>query len=307
MRILITGGAGFIASHLQDAYLKAGHEVAVMDNLLSGRKEQIRPETRFYPLDIRSPEAFEAIQEFQPHVLSLHAAQMDVRKSVENPRYDLEINGLGMLNLLEAARISGVKKVLFASSGGAVYGEQEAFPATESHPTQPASPYGITKLLGDKYLQFYRETYGIPFVSLRYANVYGPRQNPHGEAGVVAIFITRFLRGEIPCINGDGGQTRDYVFVGDVVRANLLALQEEVEGIFNIGTGRESSVLKIYQVLCEILGIRQEPRHGPAKAGEQRRSVISSAKLERVTGWCPQISLEEGLVETVEFFRRQMA
>lgn len=306
MRILISGGAGFIASHIQDSYLSLGHEVAVLDSLVTGKKTNINPRSKFHQLDIRSPEAARAVADFKPEVINLHAAQMDVRKSVEDPIYDCEVNGLGMLNLLEVGRKNGVKKFIFASSGGAVYGEQETFPADENHPTNPSSPYGITKLLGDKYLQFYQETHGIDFVSLRYANVYGPRQNPHGEAGVVAIFTLKMLKGEIPVINGDGKQTRDYVFVQDVVRANILALGGQVRGIYNIGTGRETNVVEIYETLAKILGLTGKPEHGPAKAGEQMRSVISYGKIERELGWKPEFSLEKGFEQTVEYFKRQM-
>lgn len=304
MKILITGGAGFIASHIQDAYLALGHEVAVLDNLSGGVRENINPKSKFFECDIRSPDAAQAVASFKPDVLNLHAAQMDVRKSVEDPKYDCDVNGLGMLNLLEAARKNDVKKVIFASSGGAVYGEQEYFPADENHPTNPASPYGITKLLGDKYLQFYQASYGITFVSLRYANVYGPRQNPHGEAGVVAIFATRLLKGEIPTINGDGLQTRDYVFVEDVVKANVLAL-EKLRGFFNIGTGVETNVVELYRALGSVVGIDKPAQHGPAKAGEQKRSVISSEKILRESGWRPEVPLKDGLARTVEFFKKK--
>lgn len=303
MRILITGGAGFIASHIQDAYLAAGHEVAVLDNLSSGTKENLNPKTTFFECDIRSREAAQAIAEFRPQVLNCHAAQMDVRRSVADPQFDCEVNGLGLLNLLEAAREHGVQKVIFASSGGAVYGEQESFPADENHSTNPASPYGITKLLGDKYLQFYQDTYGIDFVSLRYANVYGPRQNPHGEAGVVAIFAKKLLQGEVPVINGDGLQTRDYVFVEDVVQANVLALEEKAQGIFNIGTGVETNVVELYQILCQALGVDKAPQHGPAKAGEQSRSVITAAKIQKELGWPTPNTLLEGLTKTATYFR----
>ncbi|HKY63571.1 MAG TPA: NAD-dependent epimerase/dehydratase family protein [bacterium] len=303
MRILITGGAGFIASHVQDAYLAAGHEVAVLDNLATGQKANLSPKSRFFELDIRDSAIDRAFSEFQPEAISLHAAQMDVRRSVEDPVYDCQVNGLGMLNLLEASRRHGVKKAIFASTGGAIYGEQEYFPADERHPTQPASPYGITKLLGEKYLSFYQETYGLETVALRYANVYGPRQNPHGEAGVVAIFATKLLKGEVPTINGDGLQTRDYVFVEDVVRANLLALKPGVKGIYNIGTGRETDVVQIFQGLAKEAGFDAAPKHGPAKAGEQKRSVISAAKIGQELGWKPQIPLAEGLKRTVEYFR----
>ena len=307
MKILITGGAGFIGSNIQDAYISLGHQVAVMDSLYSGTRKNLNPQAKFFECDIRSPQADEAIADFKPDILSLHAAQMDVRKSVEDPKFDCEVNGLGMLNLLEAGRKNGVKKIIFASSGGAVYGEQEYFPADEKHPTNPASPYGITKLLGDKYLQYYQNVYGIPFVSLRYANVYGPRQNPHGEAGVVAIFASKLLKGEIPQIFGDGLQTRDYVFVGDVVRANVLALGEKARGIFNIGTGIETTVVELYQALAKITGVAEPAQHVPAKAGEQKRSMISSAKIKQELGWKPETGLAEGLKDTVEFFRKQQA
>jgi UDP-glucose 4-epimerase len=274
-----------------------------LDNLVTGNRKNLHPKSRFYEMDIRSPEVEKVFREFQPEAVSHHAAQMDVRRSVADPVYDCEVNGLGTLNLLENARKHGSRKFIFASSGGAVYGEQEAFPAGEGHPTNPASPYGISKLLGDKYLQFYQAAYGIEAVSLRYANVYGPRQNPHGEAGVVAIFIAKLLQGEIPTVNGDGLQTRDYVFVADVVRANVLALEKGRNGIYNIGTGTETSVVEIYQNLAAILEVKQPPRHGPAKPGEQRRSVISAKKIEKQWGWKPEYSLSEGLKKTVEFFR----
>lgn len=303
MRILITGGAGFIASHIQDAYIQVGHTVAVLDNLATGTKANLAGASRFYQNDIRDAAIDRVLEEFRPEVISHHAAQMDVRRSVAEPVYDCEVNGIGTLNLMEAARKHGVKKIVFASSGGAIYGEQLAYPADESHPTQPASPYGITKLLGEKYLHFYQETYGIDAVSLRYANVYGPRQNPHGEAGVVAIFATKLLKGEIPVINGDGLQTRDYVFVEDVVRANLLALQPGVRGVYNVGTGVETDVVAIYKHLAAAAGVGADPQHGPAKPGEQRRSVISYVKIEKELGWAPKFSLAEGLGKTVEWFR----
>jgi UDP-glucose 4-epimerase len=303
LKILITGGAGFIASHIQDAYLALGHQVAVIDNLSTGNRNNLNSKVVFFECDIRSPQAAAAVASFKPDILNHHAAQMDVRKSVEDPQFDCDVNGLGMLNLLEAARKTGVKKIIFASSGGAVYGEQEYFPADERHPTHPASPYGITKLLGDKYLQFYHDTYRIPFVSLRYANVYGPRQNPHGEAGVVAIFTSKLLKGEIPTINGDGLQTRDYVFVADVVKANVFALEDKVVGIFNIGTGIETNVVQLYQALSKILGNDRPPQHAAAKAGEQRRSLITSEKMAKQTGWRPATPLDEGLGRTLTAIR----
>lgn len=305
MKILITGGAGFIGSHIQDAYLQAGHEVAVLDNFSTGNQANLNPGAKLFEADIRSEAVDRIIADFKPDVINHQAAQMDVRRSVSDPIYDCEVNGLGMLRLLEAGRKNGLKRFIFSSSGGAVYGEQESFPADENHPTNPASPYGITKMLGDKYLAFYHQTYGLPFVSLRYANVYGPRQNPHGEAGVVAIFITRMLKGAAPVINGDGLQTRDYVFVEDVVAANVLALKDEATGIFNIGTGKETTVVEIYEAIAKALGQPGEPQYGPAKPGEQRRSVITAAKIEKALGWKVKVKLEEGIAKTVEFFQAQ--
>jgi len=271
--------------------------------LLSGTKQNINSQSGFYEVDIRAAEVKEVFADFQPNLISHHAAQMDVRKSVSDPIYDCQVNGIGTLNLLELARDFGVGKVIFASSGGAIYGEQVNFPADESHPTNPASPYGITKLLGEKYLQFYQDAYGLEVVCLRYGNVYGPRQNPHGEAGVVAIFATKLLKGEIPTINGDGLQTRDYVFVEDVVAANAKALGHGVKGIYNIGTGVETNVVQIYQAIAKALGVKEAASHGPAKAGEQKRSVISFAKIQQELGWSPQFSLAEGIGKTVEYFK----
>ena len=242
MKILITGGAGFIASHIQDAYISLGHEVAVMDNLVTGNKKNLNPKAKFYELDITSPGVLEIFQTFKPDLVSHHAAQMDVRKSVSDPTYDAQVNVLGFINLLEAARKVGTKKFVFSSTGGAIYGEQEYFPADEKHPKNPASPYGLTKFVGEEYLKLYERLYGIQHTILRYANIYGPRQNPHGEAGVVAIFCQKLLKGESPIINGDGKQTRDYVFVEDVVRANVAVLDEKITGVFNVGTGIESDV-----------------------------------------------------------------
>ncbi|MEX0602537.1 MAG: NAD-dependent epimerase/dehydratase family protein, partial [Bacteroidota bacterium] len=237
-------------------------------------------------------------------VVNHHAAQMDVRRSVADPSFDASVNILGGLNVFERARAAGVRKFIFASTGGAIYGEQEFFPADENHPTRPLSPYGITKLATEKYLFYYREVYGIDSVILRYANIYGPRQNPHGEAGVVAIFASKMLKGEQPVINGDGSQTRDYTFVGDVVKANLLALGIPKGGVFNVGTGVETDVNTLFRLLRDRLNPACPEQHAPAKAGEQHRSVISSALLERVSGWRPSVTLHQGLGETAEFFEK---
>jgi len=303
MKIAVTGGAGFIASQIVDAYLVAGHEVIVIDNLCTGKRANVPPAAKLFQADIRAPEVAEIFRSERPQVLSHHAAQLDVRRSVADPGYDADVNLLGTLNLLEAAREVGVERVLFASSGGAVYGEQSVFPAPESHPQNPLSPYGITKAAGEHYLSFYRAVHGIHFVALRYSNVYGPRQDPHGEAGVVAIFTERLLDGEIPTIYGDGRQTRDYVFVGDVVRANLAALETDFVGPVNIGTGVETDVNALYAHLRNLTGSPHQAKYAPGRAGEQLRSVVAIDRAREVLGWRPQVSLEEGLRRTVEFFR----
>jgi UDP-glucose 4-epimerase len=230
---------------------------------------------------------------------------MDVRKSVEDPRYDADVNVMGTLNLLERARETGVRKFIFASSGGAMYGEQEKFPADEEHRTWPASPYGITKLTSEKYIAFFGQNYNMNYVLLRYANVYGPRQSPHGEAGVVAIFTSRLLAGEQPVINGDGMQTRDYVYVHDVVKANVAALNFARSDYFNIGTGIETDVNELFRRLNEAAGQHAQEKHGPAKAGEQLRSVLDAGKAKRLLHWQPTMSLNQGLVETVRWFQER--
>jgi UDP-glucose 4-epimerase len=304
MRILVTGGAGFIASHIVDAYLERGHEVTILDNLSTGRKENINLRATFHQIDLRDAQAVaDLLASRSFDVVNHHAAQMDVRRSVADPVYDASVNIIGVLNLLEACVRTKVGKVIFASSGGAIYGEHDYFPADEAHPTRPISPYGVAKLTTEHYLFYYGAVHGLKSISLRYANIYGPRQNPEGEAGVVAIFASRMLRGETPVINGDGAQTRDYVFVGDVVRANVLALDYPGAGVFNVGTGRESDVNLLFQVIRRSSGALCPEQHGPAKKGEQLRSVLNNGKIKSVLGWEPTVSLEHGLERTVEFFR----
>jgi UDP-glucose 4-epimerase len=302
MKILVTGGAGFIGSHLADAFIAHGHQVTIIDNLVTGRRENVNAQAAFHQIDIGDAGVAEIFARGQFDAVCHHAAQMDVRRSVADPRYDAEVNILGTLNLLQQCQNTGVKKFLFASTGGAIYGEQVRFPADEEHPTWPASPYGISKLACEKYIYFFAQNHGLRYVFLRYANVYGPRQNPHGEAGVVAIFCTRLLKGEPPTINGDGKQTRDYVYVGDVVRANLLALNYPENDYFNIGTGVETDVNMIFQRLNEAAGAGMPEHHGPAKEGEQLRSVLANDKARRLLDWQPKVSLADGLKETVEWF-----
>ena len=307
MNILISGGAGFIASHIADAYIAEGHNVIIVDNLSTGFSENINPKAKFYQLDIRSEKLEDVFQKEKIDVVNHLAAQMDVRRSVSDPKFDASVNVLGGLNIFESAKKHRVKKIIFSSTGGAIYGEQDYFPADEEHPTRPLSPYGITKLCTEKYLFFYKAVYGINHVILRYANVYGPRQNPHGEAGVVAIFCTKMLNGEQPVINGDGKQTRDYTFVGDVVNANLLALRYDGSNIYNIGTGIESDVNKLFLELRSHLNPSCVEKHAPAKAGEQQRSVISYKKIESELGWKPTVQLEEGLRLTAEYFKKKFS
>jgi UDP-glucose 4-epimerase len=305
LNILVTGGAGFIASHIVDAYIAGGHKVIVVDNLSTGFLENINPLAKFYQLDIRSEKLEDVFQKEKIDVVNHLAAQMDVRRSVSDPKFDASVNVVGGLNVFESAKKHRVKKIIFSSTGGAIYGEQDYFPADEEHPTRPLSPYGITKLCTEKYLFFYHAVYGMKYVILRYANIYGPRQNPHGEAGVVAIFCNKMLNGEQPVINGDGKQTRDYTFVEDVVHANVAALQYDGSDIFNIGTGIETDVNKLFHELRGHLHPSCPEQHAPAKAGEQQRSVISSKKIENALGWKPAIHLEEGLRITAEYFRKK--
>lgn len=303
MNILLTGGAGFIGSHTADALIEDGHAVTILDDLSMGRKENVNVNAEFYQLDIRSDRLRNIFKDDQFDAVIHNAAQMDVRKSVENPLFDASINIIGTLNLLENCKLKGVAKFIFASTGGAIYGEQENFPAGENHPTRPVSPYGIAKLSIEKYLDYYALVYGMHYVSLRYSNVYGPRQNSQGEAGVVAIFTTRMLSGEQPVINGDGTQTRDYVYVDDVVKANVLALQCDKSETFNIGTGIETDVNEIFQLLRELTGAACEEKHGQAKPGEQQRSVIDPSRVEQTIGWKPTILIPEGLSRTVDYFK----
>lgn len=303
MKIAVTGGAGFIASHIADAYLSLGHDVVIIDNLSTGKRENIPANARFIEMDVNDPGIPALFMEEKFDIVNHHAAQMDVRVSVQDPTYDARINILGGINIYESALRSGVKKIIFASSGGTVYGEQEYFPADERHPTKPISPYGIAKLSNEQYLYYYAHVHGLPSVAFRYANIYGPRQNPHGEAGVIAIFAQKLLRGEQPVINGDGLQTRDYVYVGDVVAANILALQPQMIGAYNIGTGIETDVNTLFGHLRDLTQSNCEEQHAPAKQGEQLRSVLSHERIFASFGWTPKMDIVEGLSKTVDSFR----
>lgn len=304
MKILITGGAGFIGSHIADACIRAGYTTHIIDNLSTGARANIPPEAVFHEMDIRSDKPKQLWEQEQFSVLIHTAAQMNVRKSVEDPVMDADINVLGSLNLLEAGRRNGLQKVVFSSTGGAVYGEPVYAPQDEQHPINPVSPYGITKRSLEHYLSYYTKEYGIQTVSLRYANVYGPRQNSKGEAGVVAIFTEQMLAGRTCYINGDGQQTRDYIYVADVVEANMKALSTNHSATYNVGTGRETSVVALFDQLKNVIDPEVEPRHREAMPGEQQRSVIDSGKLSEELSWQQHYTLEEGLRETVAWFKQ---
>ena len=303
MKILVTGGAGFIGSQVADAFISDGHDVYILDNLSTGNEQNINPKARFIKYDIGDPEVVKIFEKEKFDAVNHHAAQIDVRKSVSDPIFDAKINILGTINLLQSCIKTDVKKCMFASTGGAIYGEQEYFPADENHPTKPVSPYGITKLTIEKYLFFYKNEYGLNYTILRYANVYGPRQNPLGEAGVVAIFTNKLLKNENPVINGNGKQTRDYVFIGDVVKANVLNLSNNSPDIYNVGTGIETNVNEIFSKLNEISGGLAEEKHGPAAKGEQLRSVITSDKFYKKFNWKPSVKVNEGLKTTYDYFK----
>ena len=301
--VLITGGAGFIGSHVAEAFLDTGARVTVLDNLVSGSRDNIPVAAEFVEDDIRSEAAHRLIAGGNFHVLVHHAAQMDVRRSTREPRFDADVNIHGTLNLLEAAVKGSVDRVIFASTGGAIYGEQDAFPAAEDHPTRPVSPYGVSKLAGERYLYYFHVEEGLNATCLRYANVYGERQNPHGEAGVVAIFMQRLLAGEPTVIYGDGGQTRDYVHVSNVAAANLAAAGADGFNVFNVGTGVETTVVELQSEVCRALGVEQEPTFEPGRPGEQRRSVVDPQRAIEVLGLDLPLNLEVGLKRTAEYFR----
>ncbi|HSF11080.1 MAG TPA: NAD-dependent epimerase/dehydratase family protein [Nitrospirales bacterium] len=302
-KILVTGGAGFIGSHLVDRLIQEGNEVIVVDNLSTGKRKNVNKKAQFYKMDIQSKRIERVFRNERPLIVVHLAAQMSVRHSTDDPGFDAQVNILGTINVLEHAVKQGVRKVTFASSGGVVYGEQEIFPAAESHRTEPLSPYGISKLAGEKYLAYYANATGLRYVALRFANVYGPRQDSEGEAGVVAIFSKQMLDGGQPIVNGTGKQTRDFIYVDDAVEAILVTLGEDVQGIFNVGTGQETTINECYGIIKSLTKCQCKELYGAAKKGEQFRSVLDVTKLREVFGWDPQVTLQEGLTRTVDFFR----
>ena len=313
MKILVTGGAGFIGSNVVDGYIRAGHEVLILDNLYTGKRSNVNPEARFYEFDIRSPEAARVIEQEKPDILNHHAAQMSVPASVVDPGFDADVNIKGFLNFLEASVKSGVKKVIFISSGGAIYGEADEYPTSEVYVPKPLSPYAITKFSSEYYLAYYRHQYGLDYTTLRYANVYGPRQVPHGEAGVVAIFMNNLVEG-IPSIlnhfpEDESGMVRDYCYVADVVRANLAALNYGNGDFFNIGTGRGTKTLDLYETILNALKDMDRPvvkemfemKRQLARPGDLKRSCLTTQKAADVLNWQPEIQLKEGIRETLQW------
>lgn len=291
--VLVTGGAGFIGSHIADAFIKRGDQVTIVDDLSTGRRDNINPRAKFIEADIRQVD----IRPLHPDIVIHHAAQMDVRKSVADPMFDADVNVLGSVRLLQQSMEAGVKRFIFASTGGAIYGEPVFAPQTEEHPLNPLSPYGCAKLAVEHYMGYFRVVHGLPTVALRYANVYGPRQSAHGEAGVIAIFAKRMLAGQVVAINGDGEQTRDFVNVADVVAMNLLVADSDESGPFNVGTGIETSINALYSMMAKIIPGSLPAVHAPAKVGEQMRSVLAPSRRK------PEVKIENGLAETIDWFR----
>ena len=304
MKILVTGGAGFIGSNIADKYIENGHDVVIVDNLETGRFSNINPKAKFYQMDIRSPELESVFLDEKPQVVNHHAAQMDVRRSVVDPKYDADVNVLGSLNLLENARKYQVEHILYSSSGGTVYGEPEYLPCDENHPIRPICPYGATKYMFELYLDMYRYMYDMRYTVFRYPNVYGPRQDPHGEAGVVAIFTGQILKNLPIMITGDGKQQRDFVFVGDVANANVLATENAKDSnVYNLGSATPTDINQIFMALKEITGYPGEAKHGPAKLGETRKIYLNADKIKSNLGWEPTVSLMDGLRATVDYFK----
>jgi UDP-glucose 4-epimerase len=303
MKILVTGGAGFIGSHVADLYIENGHEVAILDNLSTGKKEFVNKLAKFYQADItHKADVEKVIKDFKPEVINHHAAHINVGNSVKDPQFDAQNNILGLLHLMETAKDFGLKRVILASTGGAMYGNNPT-PSKEDMRPDPLSPYGVSKRAGELYLNCYQELYDIQYAALRYANVYGPRQNPHGESGVIAIFSEMLSKGETPIINGDGTHTRDYIYVSDVAQSNLLVLNTEFTGVLNIGTGKTTSTNDVFDQVVKELGIDAKKKYGPERPGEQETSCLDYSKAQEVLGWQPIVDFKQGVKQVVEWYR----
>ncbi len=302
-KILVTGGAGFIGSHLVDRLIKQGHKVVVIDNLSTGRKENLNPKAKFYKLDICLPKISEIFKKEKPQIVFHFAARIEARISVKDPLGDAKINILGSLNILENCRVFKVKKIVFASSGGEIYGDAKVIPTPEEYHSNPISPYGVAKLAVEKYLYSYLKLYNLPFLSLRLGNVYGPRQNPDGEAGIIAIFIKKMLSKKPVIIHGSGNQTKDYIFIEDAIDATVNLFKKSKTGIYNIATEKESSVLDIFKSLGNIIKESVKKKHIPMPSCGFKRGYLSIQKIKKEIGWQPKYDLDRGLKETVEWFR----
>ena len=303
MRILVTGGAGFIGSHVTDRFIELGHEVAVLDDLSSGKPENVNPKARLFRMSLLDGGLASVFDEFRPEVVSHHAAQVNVRRSVDAPEFDATVNVVGSVRLFHAAATHGCGKVIYASSGGACYGDPPKLPAREDTPVRPLCPYGVSKYVAEKYLQLFGTLNEMRFTVLRYANVYGPRQDSHGEAGVVAIFTELLLAGKTPAIFGDGSKTRDYVFVSDIVQANALALEAGDGEVFNVGTGREVSDDQVFAAVRDAAGVKIEAVHSEFRKGEVRRVALDASHIREELGWRPSVAIEQGIPKAVEFYR----
>ena len=307
MKVLVTGGAGFIGSNLADRLVEEGHQVVVLDDLSSGKRDQVPASANLYQMELDNRWLDRVVEREKPDAVCHLAAQISVRRSVEDPLFDARVNILGSIGLIEACRAHGVRRFVFTSTGGAIYGDADEIPTPETYAAAPISPYGTSKLCVEHYLYCFREIHAFSSAALRLANVYGPRQDPHGEAGVVAIFSRALLEGRTPTINGDGEQTRDYVYVGDVVDAFMRALGSDVQGSFNVGTSKETNVIDLYAQVARAAGSTAAPEHGPARPGEQARSSIDFTKIKETLGWEPKVQLTEGIGLTVDYFRTQVA
>jgi UDP-glucose 4-epimerase len=308
VKILVTGAAGFIGSHVADAYVNAGHEIVILDDLSRGSRRNVNPKSRFYQYDIRDRDAIEKIFLLEkPEIINHHAAQMDVRRGVREPLFDAQVNVLGSLNLIEAAVAHGAKRFIYAATAGAGYGEPKQMPVPEDYPINPITPYGISKHTVEHYLFTFQFLYGLEYVVLRYGNVYGPRQSSQGEAGVFAIFSEQMLAGIQPVIYGDGKKTRDYVYISDVVAANIAALKRGTNEIFNIGSSVETSDLEVFERVRDQLGKQLEPKYVPRRPGEIDKICLDVSKASRLLGWVPQVSLTDGARRTVAFFQKAAA